>query len=86
MDEKLRVKLELEKADLKKQEEDFQRKEKELADKERLAAWNVDTIGKEAWSKSIINKANEKKPESASKHVNEDEENNQMVGFECYHF
>ncbi|KAI6184386.1 hypothetical protein M3Y97_00590500 [Aphelenchoides bicaudatus] len=81
VDEKLRVKLELEKADLKKQEEDFQRKEKELADKERLAAWNVDTIGKEAWSKSIINKANEKKPESASKHVNEDEENNQMMKF-----
>jgi cell division cycle protein 37 len=77
-DEKLCVKLELEKADIKKQEEDFKRKEKELSDKERLAAWNVDTIGKEAWSKSIVNKPSDKKPTSSTQ-VNEEEENKQMV-------
>jgi cell division cycle protein 37 len=77
MDEKLRVKLELEKAEIRKQEEEYQRKEKELADKERLQPWNVDTIGKEAWSKSIINKASEKKPAASPK--DEEEDSNRMV-------
>lgn len=80
-DEKLRVKLELEKSEIKKQEEDFLRKEKELADKERLAPWNVDTIGKEAWSKSIINKASDKKPETSKKVENEEEENSKMMKY-----
>lgn len=76
-DEKLRVKLELEKTEIKKQEEEFLRKEKELADKERLQPWNIDTIGKEAWSKSVINKASDKKPEPAQK--TEEEDDNRMV-------
>lgn len=74
-EEKLRVKLELEKTEIKKQEDDFMRKEKELADKERLQPWNVDTIGQESWSKSVINKPSEKKPEP----VNEEEESKKMV-------
>lgn len=77
-DEKLRVKLELEKTEIQKQEEEFLRKEKELADKERLQPWNIDTIGKEAWSKSVINKASDKKPETPKK--NEEEDDNRMVG------
>ncbi|KAI6227872.1 Hsp90 chaperone protein kinase-targeting subunit [Aphelenchoides besseyi] len=78
-EETARIKLELEKSDIKKQEEEFMRKEKELADKERLAPWNVDTIGREAWSKSIINKPSEKKPEPAPK--NEDEESERMMKY-----
>lgn len=56
LDEKERIKLELERDQIRKQEEEYLRKEKELADKERLAPWNVDTIGKEAWSRTIVNK------------------------------
>ncbi|KAI6242965.1 Hsp90 chaperone protein kinase-targeting subunit [Aphelenchoides fujianensis] len=78
-DQTARIKLELEKADIKKQEEDFLRKEKELADKERLAPWNVDTIGKEAWSKSIVNKVTDKKPAPPPK--NEDEESDRMMKY-----
>lgn len=53
------------------------RKEKELAAKERLAPWNVDTIGQEAWSKSIINKGEKKSAPTPV--VNEEEENKRMV-------
>ncbi|KAF7633450.1 hypothetical protein Mgra_00007138 [Meloidogyne graminicola] len=60
LDEKERIKLELERDQIRKQEEEYLRKEKELADKERLAPWNVDTIGKEAWSRTIVNKPKDK--------------------------
>uniref|UniRef100_A0A914N226 Cdc37 N-terminal domain-containing protein n=1 Tax=Meloidogyne incognita TaxID=6306 RepID=A0A914N226_MELIC len=56
LDEKERIKLELERDNIRKQEEEYLRKEKELADKERLAPWNIDTIGKETWSRTIVNK------------------------------
>ena len=56
LDEKERIKLELERDQIRKQEEEYLRKEKELADKEKLTPWNVDTIGKEAWSRTIVNK------------------------------
>uniref|UniRef100_A0A914ZYM4 Hsp90 chaperone protein kinase-targeting subunit n=1 Tax=Parascaris univalens TaxID=6257 RepID=A0A914ZYM4_PARUN len=52
LDEKERMKLELEMNDLKRQEVEFLKKEKELEDKERLEPWNVDTIGHEAFSSS----------------------------------
>lgn len=69
--------MELEKSEIKKQEDDFMRKEKELADKERLQPWNIDTICKEGVSKSFINKPSDKKPEPEPK--DEEEENNRMV-------
>lgn len=47
------MRLELEMNDLKRQEEEFLEKEKELEDKERLEPWNVDTIGHEAFSSSV---------------------------------
>ena len=81
MEEKERIKLELEKNEIKKQEEEFQKKEKELADKERLAPWNVDTIGKEAWSKTVVNKPVEKKDVAKPK-LDDEEENKRMVSFD----
>lgn len=39
--------------EIKKQEEEFLKKEEELAEKERLQPWNVDTIGHEGWSKTV---------------------------------
>ena len=51
--EKERIRLELEKQKIKDQQEEFARKERELEEKEKSQPWNVDTIGKEAWSKSV---------------------------------
>lgn len=69
--EKERINLELEKKQIKDQEDEYIKKERELEEKERLQPWNVDTIGHEVWSKSIINKATDKKQTSEPK---EDEE------------
>ena len=43
----------MEKQKIKDQQEEFERKERELEEKEKSQPWNVDTIGKEAWSKSV---------------------------------
>jgi len=48
---------------LKKQDEEFRRKESELERQERLEPWNVDTIAQEGFSKSRINKVQEAKHE-----------------------
>jgi len=79
-DEKQRMKLELELAEIKKQEDEWRAKEEELAQKERLQPWNVDTIGKETWSKSVINKYSDKKPEPP-KPKDEQEENKRMMKY-----
>ena len=44
------------KEELVKQEEEFKKKEEELKKKDKLTPWNVDTICKEKFSKSLINK------------------------------
>lgn len=54
LDDKERIKLELEIEEVKKQEEEYQKKEKELDEKEKNEPWNVDTIGHEAFSKSVL--------------------------------
>lgn len=54
LDDKERIKLELEIEEVKRQEEDYLKKEKELEEKEKLEPWNVDTIGHEAFSKSVF--------------------------------
>jgi len=79
LDEKERRKLELELSEVKKQEEEWLKKEQELADKERLEPWNVDTIGHEAFSKSRINKVTDKKPEPPK--LTEEEEGQRMRNY-----
>jgi len=56
-----RAKLQAKWDELKRQEKEYLEKEHQLAEEEKLQPWNVDTIGREVWSKSIINK--EKKSE-----------------------
>ncbi|KAL7072942.1 hypothetical protein ACQ4LE_008015 [Meloidogyne hapla] len=89
LDEKERIKLELERDQIRKQEEEYLRKEKELADKERLAPWNVDTIGKETWSRTIVNKPKDKTAAkdgaspsvSAQPKLSEDEEHRRLLDY-----
>lgn len=54
-------KLKIEEKELKEQEEQFRIKEEELKKKERLTPWNVDTLSKEKFTKTIINKETPKK-------------------------
>ena len=56
-------KLKIEEEELRKQEEDFRVKEEELLKKERLTPWNVDTLSKEKFTKTIINKETKKSDE-----------------------
>uniref|UniRef100_A0A915LUV7 Hsp90 chaperone protein kinase-targeting subunit n=1 Tax=Meloidogyne javanica TaxID=6303 RepID=A0A915LUV7_MELJA len=90
LDEKERIKLELERDNIRKQEEEYLRKEKELADKERLAPWNIDTIGKETWSRTIVNKVPKDKTSvkdpsspsvSAQPKLSEDEEHRRLLDY-----
>lgn len=65
MKEKLKQ-LELESKKLKKKEE-------ELKKKEKLTPWNVDTISKEGWSKTLINKQTKRNDNS---NLTDEERNN----------
>ncbi|CAD5216984.1 unnamed protein product [Bursaphelenchus xylophilus] len=78
-DEKERIKLELELNEIKRQEEEFLKKEKMLEEEEAKQPWNVDTIGHEAWSKTVVNKYSDKKPEPPK--TDEEEENKRMMDF-----
>lgn len=60
---------------LKKKDVELRKKEEELEKKERLTPWNVDTISKEGFSHSIINKP---KP---NKELTEDEKHSLLVNF-----
>ncbi|KAH7706973.1 Hsp90 co-chaperone Cdc37 [Aphelenchoides avenae] len=66
---------------IKDDEEKFRAKERELEEKERLQPWNVDTIGHEAWSKSIINKAADKKKTPEPAKVDEEEDSKRMTKY-----
>uniref|UniRef100_H2YUR8 Hsp90 chaperone protein kinase-targeting subunit n=1 Tax=Ciona savignyi TaxID=51511 RepID=H2YUR8_CIOSA len=57
------------KEQLAKQEEEFRRKEQELTKKEKEQPWNIDTICKDGFSKSAINK----KPKDDDKNKTEEE-------------
>lgn len=48
--------LEQEMQKLKVNEDNLKEKNEAFLKKERLMPWNVDTIGKESWSKTVINK------------------------------
>ncbi|KAL3077252.1 hypothetical protein niasHS_013241 [Heterodera schachtii] len=74
LEEKERISLELELNTIRTQEEEFRKKEKELEEKEKHQPWNVDTIAKEAWSKTIVNKPKE----GTTSKSDEDEEINRM--------
>lgn len=47
--------LQVELKELEKQNEEFLKKEDEITKKEKLAPWNVDTISKDGFSKTLIN-------------------------------
>jgi len=51
------------KEELAKQEEEFRKKEAELERKDRETPWNVDTLSKDGFSKTILNKKDEKEEE-----------------------
>lgn len=80
-------------AEIKKQEEDFRKKEAELEvlisryllivdcfkEKERLQPWNVDTIGTVKMDKTRITKVGEKKPET--KNISDEEDSKRMYKY-----
>jgi len=49
------------KEELKKQEADFLKKEKELMKKDKETPWNVDTLSKDGFDKTILNKSTKEK-------------------------
>jgi len=51
------TKLNASKEELKKQEEEFKKKEKELEKKDKETPWNVDTLSKDGFDKTILNKS-----------------------------
>ncbi|KAH7727021.1 Hsp90 co-chaperone Cdc37 [Aphelenchoides avenae] len=79
--EKERTSLELEKQKINEEWEKYQQKERELEDKERLQPWNVDTIGHEAWSKTIVNKATERKEPPPAPAIDDEEDNRRMAQY-----
>jgi len=56
-------KLKLDLSEMEKQEKEYMQKEEELKKKERLTAWNIDTLCQEGKSKTIINKSVKPKEE-----------------------
>lgn len=60
---------------LKMEDEELRKKSEELAKKERLAPWNVDTISKEGFSHSSVNKTKPKKE------LTDEEKHEQLVNF-----
>ena len=51
--------------ELEKKDEDLKKKEAELSKKEKLTPWNVDTIGHEGFTKTVINKKPGRKDEDS---------------------
>ena len=60
---------------LRKKDEEIKKQEEELEKKERLTPWNVDTISKDGFSHSIVNKPKPKKV------LTEEERQKQLVSF-----
>ena len=50
------AKTKLTKEELAKQEEEFRKKEAELEKKDQETPWNVDSLSKDGFSKTILNK------------------------------
>lgn len=55
--EQERAKAQTEYWELKKKEDEWRQKEEELIWNERLSSWNIDTVSKEGFNKSVINKS-----------------------------
>ena len=62
---------------LKLEEETLKERQEAFAKKERLMPWNVDTIGKESWSKTVINKPKAR----VTKEISEEEKNELYIKF-----
>ncbi|XP_065061951.1 hsp90 co-chaperone Cdc37-like [Rhopilema esculentum] len=52
--------------ELKRQEEHFRKKEKELIDEEKAQPWNIDTLSKPGFQKTVINKVEPKQKKNVS--------------------
>ncbi|XP_078663180.1 hsp90 co-chaperone Cdc37-like isoform X1 [Branchiostoma floridae x Branchiostoma belcheri] len=65
------LKLQMEMSELKKQEKEWKQKEEELTKKEKLTPWNVDTLSKDKWEKTVINKKPAKKAEATEEEKEE---------------
>jgi len=65
-------KMKLELSELEKQEEEYRKKEEELEKKERLQPWNVDTISKDGFTKTVINKPVPRKKEEMTEEEREE--------------
>ncbi|XP_007905274.1 hsp90 co-chaperone Cdc37 [Callorhinchus milii] len=74
--EKLQEDLKL----LKKEERDWQKKENDLQKKEKAMPWNVDTLSKEGFSKSVFNK----KAETSENETEEEKEKKHKTFVEKY--
>ncbi|XP_072346953.1 hsp90 co-chaperone Cdc37 [Scyliorhinus torazame] len=73
-------KLQAEVKQLKKEEKDWDKKGTSLKKKEKSMPWNVDTLSKEGFSKSVINAA----PESSKAETEEDKEKKHRTFVEKY--
>ena len=62
-------------AKLKKESEELKKKEEELSKKERLTPWNVDTLSKDGFSRSLVTKPQPKKE------LTEDEKHQMLLTF-----
>uniref|UniRef100_A0A646QEX0 Hsp90 co-chaperone Cdc37 n=1 Tax=Hemiscolopendra marginata TaxID=943146 RepID=A0A646QEX0_9MYRI len=67
-------KLEVELNELEKQETEFRKKEEDLEKREKLAPWNVDTISKEGFTKTVINAAPARKKENLTEEEKEQQQ------------
>lgn len=70
--------LKIELSELEKQSDEYKKKEEEFAKKERLAPWNVDTISKEGFSKTVINNPPKKKIENLTDEEREERQQHFM--------
>lgn len=65
--------------DLEQEEKKIQEKEKEMKKKERLTPWNVDTIGQDGFTKTVINKKPPRKDDDSS--LSDEEKEKRMKQF-----
>lgn len=65
--------------DLEEEEKKIQEKEKEMEKKEKLTPWNIDTIGQDGFTKTVINKKLARKDEDSS--LSDEEKEKRMKQF-----
>lgn len=65
--------------DLEEEEKEIKEKEEEMVKKERLTPWNVDTIGQDGFTKTVINKKAPRNEEDSS--LSDEEKEKRMKQF-----